>query len=205
MLKRCTCWRDTHVQQSAEKRPPQGNLFTFVDDDIIRPKPPLPMTTYLPQHIIQHHSLSNTIVVHFTQHSNLTHYHPLEKKMSTQDDPHKGGSLSEMAVSGTTMPNDAGVQNLIPSVPRPDQISSTADDPNDLGARDLAGVADNPMDISRVCLRSLLLPWPRDVCSLRKFCLKADDRYETPEHKRQSPYCRCDDWNGRYAPCGGGE
>ena len=78
--------------------------------------------------------------------------------MSTQDDPHKGGSLSEMAVSGTTMPNDAGVQNLIPSVPRSDQISSTADDPNDLGARDLAGVADNPTDISRVCPRSLLLP-----------------------------------------------
>lgn len=36
-------------------------------------------------------------------------------------DAHKGGSLSEMAPSGTSIPNDAGIQNIIPSVPRPDQ------------------------------------------------------------------------------------
>jgi hypothetical protein len=38
-------------------------------------------------------------------------------------DPHQGGSLSEMAASGTQIPNDAGKMNTIPSVPRPDQRS----------------------------------------------------------------------------------
>lgn len=70
--------------------------------------------------------------------------------MSSHEDPHVGGSLSDMAVTGTTIPNDAGKQNLIPSVPRPDQITSTSENPNDLGSSDLAGVADNPIDISRV-------------------------------------------------------
>lgn len=70
--------------------------------------------------------------------------------MSSQEDPHKGGSLSDMAVTGTKIPNDAGKQNLIPSVPRPGQITDTVDDPNSLGASDLAGAADNPTDISRV-------------------------------------------------------
>ncbi|CAG8888560.1 unnamed protein product [Penicillium egyptiacum] len=37
-----------------------------------------------------------------------------------QEDPHQGGSLSEMG-QGTSMPNDAGLMNTIPSVPRPDQ------------------------------------------------------------------------------------
>ncbi|CAG8131304.1 unnamed protein product [Penicillium salamii] len=38
-----------------------------------------------------------------------------------RQDPHQGGSLSEMAATGTTIPNDAGKMNTIPSVPRPDQ------------------------------------------------------------------------------------
>ncbi|KAL9116268.1 MAG: hypothetical protein Q9187_007210, partial [Circinaria calcarea] len=61
-------------------------------------------------------------------------------------DPHQGGDLFDMAKDGTTMPNDAGKQNLIPSVPRPDQIS---DSPNDFGAPDLQRAAENPTDISR--------------------------------------------------------
>ncbi|MCJ1481274.1 hypothetical protein MMC06_001431 [Schaereria dolodes] len=67
-------------------------------------------------------------------------------------DPHQGGDLFDMAKDGTTIPNDAGKQNLIPSVPRPDQIN----DPNDLGAADLEGAADNATDIPRVCHVSLI-------------------------------------------------
>jgi hypothetical protein len=49
--------------------------------------------------------------------------HPIQSsKMVRQDqDPHQGGSLSDFAVAGTTIPNDAGKMNTIPSVPRPDQ------------------------------------------------------------------------------------
>lgn len=32
-------------------------------------------------------------------------------------DPHKGGDLSDMAVTGTKMPNDAGDYPEVPSVP----------------------------------------------------------------------------------------
>lgn len=62
-------------------------------------------------------------------------------------DPHQGGDLFDMAKDGTSIPNDAGKMNIIPSVPRPDQIN---DSPNDLGAADLSSAADNPIDISRV-------------------------------------------------------
>lgn len=41
--------------------------------------------------------------------------------MSWNDDSHRGGKLEDMAPTGTTMPNDAGVQNTIPSKARPDQ------------------------------------------------------------------------------------
>lgn len=58
---------------------------------------------------------------------------------------HQGGDLSSMAATGTSIPNDAGVQNLIPSVPRPDQISSSSD----LGAADQATAADNQTDLPR--------------------------------------------------------
>ena len=65
-------------------------------------------------------------------------------------DPKQGGDLFDMAKDGTSIPNDAGKQNLIPSVPRPDQITDPASDPNDLGAPDTASAADNATDISRV-------------------------------------------------------
>jgi len=59
-------------------------------------------------------------------------------------DPRQGGDLSDMAATGTTMPNDAGRHNLIPSVPRPDQAAGS-----DLGAADTAGAADNASDMPR--------------------------------------------------------
>ncbi|KAF2428958.1 hypothetical protein EJ08DRAFT_553268, partial [Tothia fuscella] len=61
-------------------------------------------------------------------------------------DPHTGGDLSDMAVHGTKIPNDAGKMNLIPSVPRPDQVDPN---PSGLGSATLAGAADNATDIPR--------------------------------------------------------
>lgn len=55
-----------------------------------------------------------------------------------------------MAVEGTKVPDDAGTQDTIPSVPRPDQVTDPSNDSNNLGATDLAGAADNPQDVSRV-------------------------------------------------------
>jgi len=69
--------------------------------------------------------------------------------MSTQSGPTSGGDLSDMAVEGTTVPNDAAKPRIIPSKPRPDQIA-TADDPNQLGGTTLADAADNAEDIPRV-------------------------------------------------------
>ena len=63
----------------------------------------------------------------------------------------QGGDLSDMAVDGTSVPRDAATQHTIPSVPRPGQINDHTDDPNNLGAADIAGAADNAQDISRVC------------------------------------------------------
>jgi len=48
------------------------------------------------------------------------------------DDAHKGGDLFDMAKDGTTIPGDAGVMNLVPSVPRPDQDSTTVDNATDI-------------------------------------------------------------------------
>ena len=68
-----------------------------------------------------------------------------------QQDPHpQGGSLSDMAVDGTKVDPSAAKPRIIPSKPRPGQATDTFDDPNDLGASDLAGAADNAGDIPRV-------------------------------------------------------
>jgi hypothetical protein len=64
----------------------------------------------------------------------------------SSSDAHKGGDLSDMAVHGTKIPNDAGKMNLIPSAPRPDQVN---EDSMDLGSATLAGAADNNTDIPR--------------------------------------------------------
>ncbi|KAL8626507.1 hypothetical protein Q9189_007790 [Teloschistes chrysophthalmus] len=70
--------------------------------------------------------------------------------MSSQDPNPSGGSLSDMAVSGTTVPSSSAIPNTIPSVPQPDQQTYSKDDPNDLGSTDLAGAADNVSDMPRV-------------------------------------------------------
>lgn len=70
--------------------------------------------------------------------------------MTSQDPNPQGGSITDMAAEGTKVRNDAGTQNTIPSVPRPDQIADPSNDPNNLGATDLAGAADNAQDVSRV-------------------------------------------------------
>ena len=70
--------------------------------------------------------------------------------MASQDPFPQGGSITEMAAEGTKVPDDAGTQDSIPSVPRPDQITDPSNDSNNLGATDLAGAADNAQDVSRV-------------------------------------------------------
>ncbi|KAI4090683.1 MAG: hypothetical protein LQ344_004586 [Seirophora lacunosa] len=70
--------------------------------------------------------------------------------MSSPQDPNpQGGSLSDMAVSGTTVPPTSATQRTIPSVPRPDQTTTSTSDPNDLGATDLASQADNASDMPK--------------------------------------------------------
>ncbi|CAI7582139.1 unnamed protein product [Penicillium glandicola] len=66
-----------------------------------------------------------------------------------QKDPHQGGSLSEMA-QGTSMPNDAGMMNTIPSVPRPDQRAEHFEFDNGGIAKPSAAMAtDNTTDLPR--------------------------------------------------------
>ncbi|KZF22245.1 hypothetical protein L228DRAFT_247893 [Xylona heveae TC161] len=61
-------------------------------------------------------------------------------------DAHTGGDLSDLAVKGTKIPNDAGIQNTIPSKPRPGQADVT-NTSGGLGAENLAGAAENPKDM----------------------------------------------------------
>lgn len=69
-------------------------------------------------------------------------------KMSSQSGPNSGGDLFDMAKDGTKVPESAAEPRLIPSKPRPDQVASS-EDPNQLGAADLAGAATNSDDIPR--------------------------------------------------------
>ncbi|OQD70591.1 hypothetical protein PENDEC_c022G04534 [Penicillium decumbens] len=67
-----------------------------------------------------------------------------------QQDAHQGGSLSEMAANGTTIPNDAGKMNTIPSVPRPDQRAEHFGFDNEgLAEPSTAFAADNATDLPR--------------------------------------------------------
>ena len=71
--------------------------------------------------------------------------------MSGQEDAFPaGGDLSDMAATGTSIPEDSAKPRIIPSVAKPSQVADTASDPNDLGARDLASAADNASDMPRV-------------------------------------------------------
>ncbi|KAJ5579729.1 uncharacterized protein N7459_005714 [Penicillium hispanicum] len=71
--------------------------------------------------------------------------------MVRQDqDPHQGGSLADMAPSGTAIPNDAGKQRTIPSVPRPDQrAENSLYDNEGIAEPTLATAADNATDLPR--------------------------------------------------------
>ena len=65
-------------------------------------------------------------------------------------DSHQGGSLSEMAPQGTSIPNDAGKQYTIPSVPRPDQKAENAEFNNEGVAQpSSAFAADNATSLPR--------------------------------------------------------
>lgn len=65
-------------------------------------------------------------------------------------DPHRGGSLEEMAASGTSIPNDAGKMNTIPSVPRPDQMPDNEQfDYEGQGQPSRAFAADNDASMPR--------------------------------------------------------
>ncbi|OJJ46871.1 hypothetical protein ASPZODRAFT_141653 [Penicilliopsis zonata CBS 506.65] len=64
--------------------------------------------------------------------------------------PHTGESLSSMAAQGTSLPNDAGVQTTIPSVPREDQrVESSRYSFEGIGAPSLVRATDNDLDIPR--------------------------------------------------------
>ena len=55
-----------------------------------------------------------------------------------------------MAAKGTTIPNDAGIQNTIPSVPRPDQLEENSQFHNQgLAEPNRAAAADNATDVPR--------------------------------------------------------
>ena len=62
-------------------------------------------------------------------------------------DPKQGGSITDMAIDGTSIPSDAGTQRTIPSVPRPGQ--ATEDAGAGLGMPSGATAADNATDMPR--------------------------------------------------------
>ncbi|KAJ5994348.1 hypothetical protein N7451_010072 [Penicillium sp. IBT 35674x] len=67
-----------------------------------------------------------------------------------QQNAHAGGSLTEMAPTGTSIPNDAAKQNTIPSIPRLDQrAKSSYFNFHALGKPTTAKAADNAIDIPR--------------------------------------------------------
>lgn len=64
--------------------------------------------------------------------------------------PHQGGTLSDFAATGTSIPNDAGKMNTIPSVPRPDQrAENPAYENAGLAQPSTAFAADNATDLPR--------------------------------------------------------
>jgi hypothetical protein len=70
-------------------------------------------------------------------------------------DSHQGGDLSDMAVTGTKMPNDAGKMNIMPSVTRPGEgfDSATSVTGVNVSQGTLACAADEGADIPRAYKR----------------------------------------------------
>ncbi|KAI7164424.1 hypothetical protein KC316_g12828 [Hortaea werneckii] len=65
-------------------------------------------------------------------------------------DAHKGGNISDMAVDGTKVPDNAGEPNVIPSVPNPHQQAESQEySKGRIGAGDIQGAADNAPDMPR--------------------------------------------------------
>ncbi|KAL0256353.1 hypothetical protein SLS55_008747 [Diplodia seriata] len=62
---------------------------------------------------------------------------------------HTGGNLSDMAVKGTDIPNDAGRMNTIPSKPAPDSIHDAAPTNNPVGSRPDQASASGAFDAAR--------------------------------------------------------
>ena len=70
--------------------------------------------------------------------------------MPTNQDPHAGGSLSDWAQTGTKVPNDAGIQNIVPSYPEPREMeNSTQFDNAGIAEPTLQSAVDNPVDVPR--------------------------------------------------------
>lgn len=70
--------------------------------------------------------------------------------MAPKQDPHQSASFTDMAAAGTSIPNDAGQQNTIPSVPRPDQLQENSQFNNEGVAESTkAFAADNDTDVAR--------------------------------------------------------
>ena len=71
--------------------------------------------------------------------------------MSDQKDAFpEGGDLSDMAATGTSVPEHSAKPRTIPSVAKPGQATDAGSVPNDVGATDLAAAADNASDMPRV-------------------------------------------------------
>ncbi|KAL9607049.1 MAG: hypothetical protein Q9167_008003 [Letrouitia subvulpina] len=67
--------------------------------------------------------------------------------MSSGQDPHpEGGSITDMAVDGTTVPPDAATQRTIPSVPRPGQTTTSTDNPGLLDADNASDMPKSTVD-----------------------------------------------------------
>jgi len=67
-----------------------------------------------------------------------------------QPSAHAGGSLTEMAPTGTSIPNNAGKQNTIPSIPRPGQRTQSSYFSLHRPAKPTSAMAaDNAIDIPR--------------------------------------------------------
>lgn len=63
-------------------------------------------------------------------------------------DAKQGGNISDMAVSGTKVPDDAGKPDTIPSKPNPHQQAESQEyQKGRIGAGDISGAADNARDM----------------------------------------------------------
>ncbi|KAF2486805.1 hypothetical protein BDY17DRAFT_292143 [Neohortaea acidophila] len=70
--------------------------------------------------------------------------------MTSNQDPHQGGDLSDMAAKGTKMPNDAGDYEVLPSVPDEHQKAENPAFHNQfINSADPQGAVDNAVDMPR--------------------------------------------------------